>query len=71
MLRFDEELELYLYRDPIDLRPGISMLLKPATLATCLTLMASHLFVFGNRHCDSIKTLYWGSNGFWLLIICL
>ncbi|HHV7521224.1 MULTISPECIES: IS66 family insertion sequence element accessory protein TnpB [Burkholderia] len=68
MFRFDEELKVYLHRDPVDFRMGINGLSILVEQAMRLNPMTSALFVFGNRRRDRIKILGWGGNGFWLLL---
>ncbi|WP_146075243.1 IS66 family insertion sequence element accessory protein TnpB [Burkholderia anthinoferrum] len=68
MFRFDEELKVYLHRDPVDFRMGINGLSILVEQAMRLDPMTSALFVFGNRRRDRIKILGWGGNGFWLLL---
>ncbi|MGN4076184.1 IS66 family insertion sequence element accessory protein TnpB [Burkholderia gladioli] len=68
MFRFDEELKVYLHRDPVDFRMGINGLSILVEHAMHLNPMISALFVFGNRRRDRIKILGWGGNGFWLLL---
>jgi len=68
VFRFDEELKVYLHRDPVDFRMGINGLSILVEQAMCLNPMTCALFVFGNRRRDRIKILGWGGNGFWLLL---
>ncbi|WP_186088215.1 IS66 family insertion sequence element accessory protein TnpB [Burkholderia gladioli] len=68
MFRFDEELKVYLHRDPVDFRMGINGLSILVEQAMRLNPMTSALFVFGDRRRDRIKILGWGGNGFWLLL---
>jgi len=68
VFRFDEELKVYLHRDPVDFRMGINGLSILVEQAMRLNPMTSALFVFGNRRRDRIKILGWGGNGFWLLL---
>ncbi|WP_217591172.1 IS66 family insertion sequence element accessory protein TnpB [Burkholderia sp. GbtcB21] len=68
MFRFDEELKVYLHRDPVDFRMGINGLSILVEHAMHLNPMISALFVFGNRRRDRIKILGWDGNGFWLLL---
>ncbi|MDR8032079.1 IS66 family insertion sequence element accessory protein TnpB [Burkholderia cenocepacia] len=68
MFRFDEELKVYLHRDPVDFRMGINGLSILVEQAMRLNPMTSALFVFGNRRRDRIKILGWGGNGFWLFL---
>ena len=68
MFRFDDELKVYLHRDPVDFRCGINSLSILVEQAMHLSPMAPALFVFGNRRHDRIKILGWERNGFWLLL---
>jgi transposase len=68
VFRFDDELKVYLHRDPVDFRCGINSLSILVEQAMQLNPMASALFVFGNRRRDRIKILGWDRNGFWLLL---
>ena len=49
MFRFDDELKVYLHRDPVDFRCGINSLSILVEQAMHLSPMAPALFVFGNR----------------------
>ena len=71
MFRFDDELKVYLHRDPVDFRCGINSLSILVEQAMQLSPMAPALFVFGNRRRDRIKILGWERNGFWLLLLSL
>ncbi|MCA7955777.1 IS66 family insertion sequence element accessory protein TnpB, partial [Burkholderia seminalis] len=55
MFRFDEELKVYLHRDPVDVRMGFNGLSILVEQAMRLNPMTSALFVFGNRRRDRIK----------------
>lgn len=68
MFRFDEDLKVYVHRDPVDFRAGINSLSILVEQAMRLNPMSSALYVFGNRHCDKIKILGWSGNGFWLMM---
>ena len=52
MFRFDDELKVYLHRDPVDFRCGINSLSILVEQAMQLSPMAPALFVFGNRRRD-------------------
>ncbi|MEX3968732.1 IS66 family insertion sequence element accessory protein TnpB [Paraburkholderia sp. EG286B] len=68
MFRFDEGLNVYLHRDPVDFRFGTNSLSILVEQAMGLNPMDSSLYVFTNRRCDRIKILGWDHNGFWLLL---
>jgi transposase len=68
VFRFDEELKVYLHREPVDFRVGINGLSILVEQAMHLNPMAPALFVFGNRRRDRVKILGWGGNGFWLFL---
>lgn len=68
MFRFDEDLKVYLHREPVDFRMGIGGLSILVEQAMHLNPMGRALYVFGNRRRDRIKILAWQDNGFWLLL---
>ncbi|WP_175972103.1 IS66 family insertion sequence element accessory protein TnpB [Burkholderia sp. BCC0322] len=68
MFRFDDELKVYLHRDPVDFRYGMNSLSILVEQSMRLNPMDSSLYVFGNRRRDRIKILGWDGNGFWLLM---
>jgi transposase len=68
VFRFDENLKVYLHRDPIDFRYGINSLSILVEQSMRLNLMDASLYVFGNRRRDRIKILGWDGCGFWLLM---
>ncbi|QBR04022.1 IS66 family insertion sequence element accessory protein TnpB (plasmid) [Paraburkholderia pallida] len=55
MFRFDEGLNVYLHRDPVDFRYGMNSLSILVEQAMGLNPMDSSLYVFTNRRCDRIK----------------
>ena len=64
MIRPDIGLQVYLCRDPVDMRKaidGLSMLVQEAME---LDPFAPAVFVFGNRQRDKVKILFWERNGF-------
>lgn len=68
MFRFDEQLKVYLHRDPVDFRYGMNSLSILVEQAMRLSPLDSSLYVFGNRRRDRIKILGWDGNGFWRLL---
>ena len=68
MFRFDDDLKVYLHRDPVDFRYGMNSLSILVEQSMRLNPMDASLYVFGNRRRDRIKILGWDGNGFWLLM---
>ncbi|MEX4005130.1 IS66 family insertion sequence element accessory protein TnpB [Paraburkholderia sp. EG285A] len=67
MFRFDDNLRVYLHRDPVDFRYGMNSLSILVEQAMHLNPMDSSLYIFGNRRRDRIKILCWDGSGFWLM----
>ncbi|WP_250519190.1 IS66 family insertion sequence element accessory protein TnpB [Caballeronia sp. ATUFL_M1_KS5A] len=68
MFRFDDDLKVYLHRDPVDFRYGMNSLSILVEQSMRLNPMDTSLYIFGNRRRDRIKILGWDGSGFWLLI---
>jgi transposase len=68
VFRFDEQLKVYLHRDPIDFRYGMNSLSILVEQTMRLNPMDCSLYVFGNRRRDRIKILGWNGNGFWMFL---
>jgi transposase len=68
VFRFDENLKVYLHRDPVDFRYGMNSLSILVEQVMRLNPVDSSLYVFTNRRCDRIKILGWQNNGFWLML---
>ncbi len=68
MFRFDENLKVYLHRDPVDFRYGMNSLSILVEQAMRLNPMDSSLYVFTNGRRDRVKILGWQDNGFWLML---
>nr|WP_326972691.1 IS66 family insertion sequence element accessory protein TnpB [Burkholderia oklahomensis] len=68
VFRFDDDLKVYLHRDPVDFRYGMNSLSILVEQSMRLNPMDASLYVFGNRRRDRIKILGWDGNGFWLLM---
>ena len=64
MIRPDQDVQAYLYRQPVDMRKSIDGLAALVEQELELSPMMSALFVFCNRKHDKIKLLYWERNGF-------
>ena len=67
MFRFDDNLKVYLHRDPVDFRYDMNSLSILVEQSMRLNPMDSSLYIFGNRHRDRIKILGWDGSGFWLM----
>jgi transposase len=68
VFRFDDNLKVYLHRDPVDFRYGLNSLSILVEQSMRLNPMDSSLYIFGNRRRDRIKILGWDGSGFWLLM---
>ena len=66
MIRFKEDVPVYLHREPVDFRKQINGLSVLVQEEMTMDAFSEGLFVFGNRHRTRIKILYWQRNGFCL-----
>lgn len=66
MMHFDEDLAVYLHRQPVDFRKAINGLSVIVQESLQLDPFAEALYVFTNRARNRIKILYWQTNGFCL-----
>ena len=64
MLRPGNEVQVYLYADPVDMRKSIDGLSTLVEQEMELSPNMDALFVFCNRGRDKIKLLCWERNGF-------
>jgi len=64
MLRPDNDVCVYLYADPVDMRKSIDGLSALVEQEMVLSPTMKALFVFCNRGRDKIKMLCWERNGF-------
>jgi len=64
MLRPGEDVDVYLYADPVDMRKSINGLSIIVEQSIVLPINSGGLFVFCNRGCDKIKMLCCERNGF-------
>ncbi|MEM5439380.1 IS66 family insertion sequence element accessory protein TnpB [Paraburkholderia diazotrophica] len=67
MFRFDENLKVYLHRDPVDFRYGMNSLSILVEQVMHLNPMDSSLYIFGNRRRDRVKIIGLDGCGFWLM----
>ncbi len=61
-----QSMAIYLHRTPVDFRKSINGLAVIVQEGMALSPFSESLFVFGNRHRDKIKILYWDKTGFCL-----
>ena len=65
MIRFGgEDLKVYLYRDPVDMRKGRNCLAALAQEVMKVDLFSGGLVIFISRRYNAVKLLYWHRNGF-------
>jgi transposase len=64
MMRPGEEVEVYLYREIVDMRKAINGLSAIVEQEIGVSPFGPQLFVFCNRQRDKIKILYWERSGF-------
>ena len=66
MTKLSGMVEIYLYRDNVDIRKSINGLMVVVEDEMKLSPFNDALFVFCNRGRDKIKVLYWDETGFCL-----
>jgi len=64
MMRAGEAVEVFLCRDPVDLRKSIQGLSVLVEQELGLDPFAARLYVFCGRRRDKVKILYWERSGF-------
>ncbi|CAM4264043.1 IS66 family insertion sequence element accessory protein TnpB [Vreelandella rituensis] len=64
MIRPSADLNVYLCREPVDMRKQIDGLALLVQEVMDLNPFDQALFVFGNRQRDKVKLLFWERNGF-------
>lgn len=64
MLRPSQDVQVFIYRDPVDMRKSINGLAAIVESELEYSPMSGALFVFSNRSRDKVKLLYWERNGF-------
>ena len=60
MLTLSRDLQIFLARDPVDMRKSFNGLIGLTESVLEQDPLTGHLFVFINRRRDRIKLLYWG-----------
>lgn len=66
MMKFEQKMDVYLHREPVDFRKQINGLGTLVQEGLGLDIFSESCFVFGNRQRNRIKILYWQRNGFCL-----
>jgi transposase len=64
MIEWQEDVKLYLHREPVDFRKAISGLSVIVQDDMALSPFGRALFVFCNKKRTQIKVLYWDDTGF-------
>lgn len=64
MIRFPEDLTIYLAVQPVNMRKSFDGLAAMIQEVIHLNPLSGHLFVFRNKTADKIKLLWWDRNGF-------
>jgi transposase len=62
--RFDDDLRIYLHREPVDFRAGLNTLVTSVEQSTRLDPFARAVFAFHNRKRDRVKLLLYDRAGF-------
>ncbi|MBU9370032.1 IS66 family insertion sequence element accessory protein TnpB [Burkholderia multivorans] len=68
MFRFEDNLMVYLHREPIDFRAGLNTLVTLVEQSMQLDPLARAVFAFHNRKKDRVKLLLYDRAGFWLMM---
>jgi len=64
MIRWLEDGEIYLHREPVDFRKSINGLSVIVEEAIAISPFTQALFVFCNKRRTQLKVLYWDDTGF-------
>ena len=64
MMRPEDGLDVYVYRQVVDFRKSINGLSAIVEQELEVSPFSTHLFVFCNRRRDKVKILYWERSGF-------
>jgi transposase len=64
MLRLDDEIKVYLYTEPCDMRRGFDVLAQMAEAHESRKVSSGGLYVFFSRGKDRAKILYWDKDGY-------
>lgn len=64
MLRVEDEVKVYLYTEPCDMRRGFDVLAQLAEAHESRRVRSGGLYVFFSRSRDRVKILSWDKDGF-------
>ncbi len=64
MILWDEDIDVYLHRDPVDFRKAINGLSLIVSEEMELNPFDRAIFVFCNKRQSQLKVLYWDESGF-------
>lgn len=64
MIHWQDDIEIYLHRDPVDFRKAINGLSLIVSEEMELSPFDRAVFVFCNKRCSQLKVLYWDESGF-------
>jgi transposase len=68
MFRFDDDLRIYLHREPIDFRAGLNTLVTMVEQSMQLDPLTRAVFGFHNRKRDRVKLVLYDRAGFWMMM---
>lgn len=66
MLTFDDEIKLFVYLEPVDMRKSINGLSVMVADNFSDSPQSGNVFLFSNKSRDKVKGLFWHRNGFLL-----
>ena len=64
MLKLEDEIKVYLYTEPCDMRRGFDVLAQMAEAHESRRVRSGGLYVFFSRNRDRVKILSWDKDGF-------
>ena len=64
MIRWNEDIVIYLHREPVDFRKQINGLAVVVQDEMLLSVFDTAIFVFCNKKRSQLKVLYWDKTGF-------
>lgn len=67
MIRFDDDVKIFIYRHQVDMRKSINGLSLLVVDSLQLDPQAKALYLFHNKSNDKFKAIFWDGNGFMLL----
>ena len=67
MIRFDDDVKIFICRDQVDMRKSIDGLTLLVIDSLQLDPQAKAIYLFHNKAKDKFKAIFWDGNGFMLL----